>query len=164
MKKPVLLFITAVTFMACGNSSENKHVNETKKEKIILCVDVLNTDTIKKLFKKANEITATSERENYCAYKFKLGSEQFYTHLSIGGVSFANLAMLEQSVTQLSASVTKNNKLLKDVGEKAYSTSFAGGQISAFSDGSLIHVAVMGNKFDLEKSKLLANDIFKRMK
>ena len=164
MKKLLLLSLTPITFIACGEDTTTTKTSNTQKEETILCVDVLNKNTIKELFKEAKELTVTKERENYCAYKFKLGSEQFYTHLSVGGIGFANLAMLEQSVTQFSASVTKNNKLLQDVGEKAYSTSLAGGQISAFSDGNLIHVAVTGNKFDLEKSKLLTNAIFKKMK
>ena len=162
MKKLLLLSLTAITFMACGDDTTT--TTNTQEEKTILCVDVLNKDTINELFKEAKEITATSERERYCAYKFKLGSEQFYTHLSVGGIGFANLAMLEQSVSQFSAAVAKNNKVLKGIGEKAYSTSIAGGQITALANKNLIHVAVTGNKFDEEKSKLLANDIFKRIK
>lgn len=161
MKKLLLISLIAFTFVACGDDTNTSNPQEEKK---VVCKDVLNKNTIQTLFKEAKEITVTSERENYCAYKFKVNQEQFYTHLSIGGIGFANVAMLEQSVTKLSASVTKNNKLLKDVGEKAYATSLGGGQISAFSDGNLIHVAVSGDKFYEEKSKKLANEILKRIK
>lgn len=164
MKKLLLLALTAITFIACGDDTTTTTAIDIEKGKSILCINVLNKNTIKELFKEAKELTITREKENYCSYKFKLGSEQFYTHLSVGGIGFANIAMLEQSITQLSASVTKNNKSLKGVGEKAYSTSIAGGQVSAFSDGNLIHVAVTGNKFDEKRTKLLANDILKRMK
>ena len=157
MKKLLLLSLIAITFMACGEDATTMTTN-AQEEKTILCVDVLNKNTISELFKEAKEIVLTTERgTNYCAYTFTLNKEKHYTHLSIGAVNWATEAMLDQSVSYFT-----NVKALDGVGEKAYITT--SGQISTLSDKNLIHVSVSANKPDIERSKLLTNDILKRMK
>ena len=133
------------------------------KVKKIICKDIYNEKIIKKVLKNIQDFQdfqETKAREDYCAYKFKISGMQYYTHLSIGGLGFANIAMLEQSISMLK---TVTSKPIKGVGEKAYVTTLGAGQISAFSDGNLIHVSLSADGFEEEKTKLLTNAIFKKL-
>lgn len=157
MKTKLSVVLIALTFLACGGDS-NKTSQETEAaEKTVVCSDLYNAKSLKNLFKEATEIKETRARDNYCSYTFTLNKEKHYTHLSIGGLGFANVAMLEQSV-----SVFTKVEPIEGVGEKAYMTT--SGQISALSDKNLIHVSVSASSPDKERSKRLATEMLNRLK
>jgi len=161
--KLLLLSLIIMAFTACGESStatSNHKLKSEKEDNTIMCKDIYNETIIKKVLKNVQDFEETSAKEKYCAYKFKIEGMQYYTHLSVGGLKHANLAMLEQSMSMFK---TVTFKPIEGVGEKAYVSTVGGGQISAFSNGNLIHVALSANAFEEEKTKLLTNAIFEKL-
>lgn len=159
--KLLILSLIVLALTACGESSDEASKAEVRSEKELMCKDIYNEKIIKKVLKNIQDFKETLANEKYCAYTFKIEGMQYYTHLTIGVVAVANLAMLEQSMSMFK---TVTFKPIEGVGEKAYLSTVGGGQISAYSDGNLIHVALSADAFEEEKTKLLTNTIFKKLK
>ncbi len=171
--KNTFIILALITFLvACGenessqtSSSSNASSSQpTKKPEKLLACSILSEEYIKSTYPGATISQMKEGGRTYplCSARFKFNNLEYDLSLTLGVIGGADESFLESSVSYFKGK--GKIQAIQGAGEKAYNRMGGAGQISALSNGNLIHVsAYIANKYDLELSKKITNDMFKEL-
>ncbi len=150
LAKSILITSTALAFVSCSETTENKVTDSHKEvEKTVVntateqssnskghACDYLSEDYIKSKFPNAANIKPHSSDSPYptCSYIFQENDEHYTIGLTIAR-AVGDVSMLETSMSFIKMEKTA----LEGFGEKAYYIPKLG-QISLYKSGDLIHI------------------------
>ncbi len=171
MKNIIIIPALILMLAACesgssvtSDDSSIKHSSndqpQNKSEKLLAC-SVLSKDFIQSIYAGAEIVMLKEGGRTYanCAARFKFKGSEYDISLTLGVIGSADESILEQSVSYFKKKGSVED--VTGVGEKAYNRTGSSGQISALKNGNLIHVsAYKNNKYDLELTKKITNDLF----
>lgn len=170
MNNTLVILALISTLTACGENQSSQSVDTnksssnqsvSKSEKLLAC-SILSENYIKSAYSGATivQVKEGGRTHPLCSARFKYDAIEYDVSLTLGVIGGADESYLESSVSYFKEK--GRIEVITGAGEKAYNRTGGADQVSALNKGNLIHVsAYKANKYDLEFTKKVANDMFK---